>query len=75
MRSLKEIPHEELNQRVNRILEAMGVELLDHNKVGFEHTRQFAELLILCDNLPVDTFKGLARSKLAPYEVFNLLFF
>ena len=75
MKQLKEIPQAELSARIENIIRNMGVELLDHNKIGYEHIRQFAELLIRCEGQNTEIFKNLARTRICISERYLLEYY
>lgn len=55
-------------ERVDKIIDALGVVENDKNRIGIEHMRQFAELLIQCEGMETDKFKNLARSRICISE-------
>lgn len=68
MIKLKDIPQPEIDARIENIIRAMGIGLLTHNRIGYEHIQQFAELLIRCDGEHSEIFKNLARTRICISE-------
>ena len=60
MRKLKTIDQNEINERIDAIWKAMGIELLDHNSIALDHERTILEIMIKCDGMNIEQVKAIA---------------